>query len=313
MMNPTLSDLVGGIHAVTLSDDEAKRRGTQKTVLERKAPPTFDVVIEIIDVDKLAIHHNVERTVDRLLRGLAGQPEVRLRTAQGDIEIVSQESARTPTIREIIDTNAVVRHGRTERSERTVTREPLQRTQTPVEATKEPDIETPPVPFKPKGTKGGIVRVFPYGVSRSRLDRAIAELRVHALVARDVAEADVVMALKTTYQREPGKIREASKRHIPTYVVRSNTYAQIADSVRDIFGISTSEGVTDEVLETALEETQDAIDTVIKTQTALELTPANSYTRRLQHQLVERSQLFSESVGVEPYRRVRILPVGASA
>ena len=68
MMNPTLSDLVGGIHAVTLSDDEAKRRGTQKTVLERKAPPTFDVVIEIIEVDKLAIHVDVAVTVDRLLR-----------------------------------------------------------------------------------------------------------------------------------------------------------------------------------------------------------------------------------------------------
>src|SRR6185436_19828082 len=58
LMNPTLSDLVGGIQAVTLSDEEAKRRGTQKTVLERKAPPTFDVIIEIMEVDKLAIHHD---------------------------------------------------------------------------------------------------------------------------------------------------------------------------------------------------------------------------------------------------------------
>src|SRR5208282_1230357 len=54
IMNPTLSDLVGGIQSVTLSDDEAKRRGTQKTVLERKAPPTFGVIIEIMEVDKLA-------------------------------------------------------------------------------------------------------------------------------------------------------------------------------------------------------------------------------------------------------------------
>src|SRR3954452_18401648 len=69
LQNPTLSDLVGGIQAVTLSDEEARRRGTQKTVLERKAPPTFDVVIEIMDVDKLAIHPNVQETVDRFLRG----------------------------------------------------------------------------------------------------------------------------------------------------------------------------------------------------------------------------------------------------
>jgi len=70
LMNPTLCDLVGGIQAVTLSDEEAKRRGTQKTVLERKAPPTFDVLIEIQDKDRLAIHHDVATVVDRLLRGL---------------------------------------------------------------------------------------------------------------------------------------------------------------------------------------------------------------------------------------------------
>src|SRR5216684_6052978 len=78
IQNPTLADLIGGIHAVTLSDDEAKRRGTQKTVLERKAPPTFDVIIEIIEVDKLALHLDVEKTVDRLLRGTAPRPEIRV-------------------------------------------------------------------------------------------------------------------------------------------------------------------------------------------------------------------------------------------
>src|SRR5512136_204915 len=78
MQNPTLCDLVGGIQAVTLSDEEARRRGTQKTVLERKAPPTFDVVIEILEFDKLAIHHDVAETVDRFLRGQAAAPETRL-------------------------------------------------------------------------------------------------------------------------------------------------------------------------------------------------------------------------------------------
>src|ERR671923_100890 len=64
LRNPTLADLVGGIQAVTLSDEEARRRGTQKTVLERKAPPTFDVLIEIQDRDRVAVHHNVARVVD---------------------------------------------------------------------------------------------------------------------------------------------------------------------------------------------------------------------------------------------------------
>src|SRR6516162_7733477 len=80
LRNPTLSDLVGGIQAVTLSDEEARRRHTQKTVLERKAPPTFDVLIEIQDRDRLAVHHDVATVVDGFLRGRALRPEVRART-----------------------------------------------------------------------------------------------------------------------------------------------------------------------------------------------------------------------------------------
>ncbi|HEX5322267.1 MAG TPA: hypothetical protein VFW40_00675, partial [Capsulimonadaceae bacterium] len=98
LMNPTLSDLVGGIQAVTLSDEEARKRGTQKTVLERKAPPTFDVIIEIMEVDKLAIHHDVIQTVDRLLRGGQPRPEIRVRNDDGEVEIVQKGdvNARAP-------------------------------------------------------------------------------------------------------------------------------------------------------------------------------------------------------------------------
>src|SRR5205823_4674814 len=88
LMNPTLSDLIGGIQAVTLSDEEAKRRGTQKTVLERKSPPTFDIVIEIMEQDKMAIHHDVATTVDRMLRGIPPRPEMRERAPDGQIEVI---------------------------------------------------------------------------------------------------------------------------------------------------------------------------------------------------------------------------------
>src|SRR2546427_12862167 len=93
LMNPTLSDLIGGIQAVTLSDEEAKRRGTQKTVLERKSPPTFDVIIEIIEVDKLALHHVVEQTVDALLRGQQPRPEIRVRNIEGEIEVIQKPAS----------------------------------------------------------------------------------------------------------------------------------------------------------------------------------------------------------------------------
>jgi stage III sporulation protein SpoIIIAA len=83
MLNPTLSDLIGGIQTVTLGDDEARRRRTQKSVLERKAPPTFDVVVEIQDRDRVAVHADVAETVDALLRGDALAPEMRWRDEGG--------------------------------------------------------------------------------------------------------------------------------------------------------------------------------------------------------------------------------------
>ena len=91
MANPTLADLIGGIHAVTLSDEEARRRGTQKTVLERKAPPTFDILVEIMEINKLAIHHDVAEVVDRSLRGLATAPEIRVRRPDGALEVIAPQ------------------------------------------------------------------------------------------------------------------------------------------------------------------------------------------------------------------------------
>lgn len=96
MLNPTLSDLVGGIQVVTLGDELARKRGTQKTVLERKAPPTFDVVVEIRDRDCFAIHHNVAETVDSILRGAEAMPEVRVRRERGQIEVIQQAHVKEP-------------------------------------------------------------------------------------------------------------------------------------------------------------------------------------------------------------------------
>lgn len=101
--NPLLCDLVGGIQAVTLSDEEARRRGTQKTVLERKAPPTFDIIVELIDRHKVAIHHDAAKAVDALLRGQPVQPEIREELPDGSFRVLQaarepqDESAEKPT------------------------------------------------------------------------------------------------------------------------------------------------------------------------------------------------------------------------
>lgn len=291
LMNPTLSDLVGGIQAVTLSDDEAKRRGTQKTVLERKAPPSFDVVIEIMDVDKLAIHHDVTTTVDHLLRGRQPRPEIRIRNSSGEIEVLqkSESSDSSVTIREIED--------------REEGNEELEKA--PVTVSRRQNLKaSPQLPsIRKEGTR--TTRVFPYGVNRNRLDRAIVESHAPAVIARDISDADVVIALKASYRRAPAKVQEGSRRSLPTYIVKSNTYAQIASSLREIFQTGPLEkGFTDD----ALRETEDAVRLALDSQEPVELAPQNSYVRKLQHQLVERYDLLSESVGVEPRRRVRILP-----
>jgi len=83
MLNPTLSDLIGGIQSVTLGDEEARRRRSQKSVLERKAPPTFDVIIEIQDRERVLVHGDVADTVDALLRGDPVSPELRWRDEEG--------------------------------------------------------------------------------------------------------------------------------------------------------------------------------------------------------------------------------------
>jgi stage III sporulation protein SpoIIIAA len=86
IMNPTLSDLIGGIQTVTLGDEEARRRRTQKSVLERKAPPTFDMVVEIVDYYKVTVHPNVTEAVDALLQGRPPKAEVRWMDEDGEVK-----------------------------------------------------------------------------------------------------------------------------------------------------------------------------------------------------------------------------------
>jgi len=100
LMNPTLADLVGGIESVTLSDDEARRRGTQKTVLERRAPPTFDVVVEIQDRQRMAVHHDVSAAVDGLLRNRSLSPELRYRDTEGQVQFEKGTRVPSPSLQE---------------------------------------------------------------------------------------------------------------------------------------------------------------------------------------------------------------------
>ena len=296
LMNPTLSDMIGGIQTVTLSDEEAKRRGTQKSVLERKAPPTFDVIIEIMEVDKLAIHHDVMRTVDKMLRGGQPRPEIRIRNASGQVEVVQKS-----------DIEAVRPHENGtgslfEPDDGPVSRQPYGG-RTSMAAAFQEAASPPLTPAPPAGKP---VRVFPYGANRSRLDRAVKTLRVPVLVAKDIREADVILALKANFRKEPAKLQEGINRNLPTYVIKSNTYTQIETVLREIFKMPVE--TTEEDL--AVQQVEEAIDELMSDSTgalkSLELPPQNSFLRRIQHQIAENFKMVSESIGAEPNRRVRI-------
>ncbi len=92
IINPTLADLIGGIQTVTLSDEEAKRRGTQKSILERMSPPTFNNVVEIQDRDRVAIHPDVTEAVDSILRGNPLETEVRWLDEKGELQTAKEQS-----------------------------------------------------------------------------------------------------------------------------------------------------------------------------------------------------------------------------
>ncbi len=291
MLNPSLADLVGGIQAVTLSDDEAKRRGTQKTVLERKAPPTFDVIVELVDFDRLAVHHNVQKTVDLILRGIPSRPEIRVRTDQGEVEVVQREhtldldepgfNARVPSV-----------------------------TRAPKAAREQPFRELPAAPDVhdegERATHAGALRIYPFGVARTRLERAIREKRAAAYVTGDIHQADVILALRSTQQGRPKKLRELAGRNVPTVLLKSNTYSQIAQALEELLGSRKDQGDFESA---AMDEVLQAIDTVNQTGKPFELSPQPAPIRRIQHQVAEAKRMASESVGEEPHRRLRILPV----
>jgi hypothetical protein len=272
MLNPTLSDLIGGIQSVTLGDEEARRRGTQKSILERKAPPTFDVVIEIQSWDNVVVHPDVAETVDSLLRGFPVEGEIRQRNEAGEVTIERPQAEPPP------------RPG----------------------STGLVSAQAPRVPsVGENGQAGAGLRVFPFGVSRNRLEQAVRELRVPVTVAHGPDEADLVLTLRNYFRRKPEPLRDAESRGVPVYVLKSNTTGQMSQALASVFNLSNQDR---DPTTTALEEAEEAIGMVLENARTIEVSPQNSHIRRLQHALAERYNVGSRSRGKEPNRRVKFFP-----
>lgn len=294
LLNPTLSDLVGGIESVTLSDEEARRRGTQKTVLERRAPPTFNVLVEIQDRNRIAVQNDVSAAVDSLLRGYPLPPEIRYRDEENKIHIQKPTTPGPGTAAQALSRNAkadIMPFNRSTGSQR-------QQAAYPKESPESPSPE-------PVQKKMNQVAIYPYGIARNRLLDAAKQLNVPVRISRNLSEASALLTLRRYYRERQQPVIEAEQRGMPIFVLRSNTSQQMEQFLVDLFDVTPGpvSPVRDDIV---VDQTQAAIQAVLNGERWVDLQPASATIRRLQHEMARQADLISHSYGKEPNRHVRI-------
>ena len=276
--NPTLSDLVGGIQSVTLGDDEAKRRASQKTVLEREKQPTFDIVIEIIDRNTLAVYRNTAEAVDYILRCWPIRPEIR--KVDKEYTNVSVESMVLP--------------------------EPV-KTETAEDNKMNFSFSRPKYCEQNKPIK----KLYLYAVSRTIVEKLIERMDFNVEITRNVEDADIVIAHKN-FAKGGAKILSTAKEYrAQIFYVKTNSMAQIQKVLKDALDIrpedisETDNSFSDET-DSALDEVKSAIKKIEDGALMVELAPQNTQIRKLQHELAEQYGFQSTSIGEGEARHLRI-------
>ena len=203
LVNPTLNDLLGGIQTVTLGDEEARRRGSQKSVQERKAPPTFDVLVEIQERQQLVVHTPLDEVVDLALRGQFKPPQLRVRRPDGSV-LTQIEPVRA---------NGKDRARRPSAPGR--------------------------IPAAPRrrGSAYEPMAIFPYGVSRSHVEQGVRDLGLPVRILHHPEDADLVLTLKNYYRRKDSPIQQAEAHGTPVEVLRSNSAEQVRSALERIYQI----------------------------------------------------------------------------
>ncbi|WP_218079554.1 R3H domain-containing nucleic acid-binding protein [Anthocerotibacter panamensis] len=317
--NPTLSDLIGGIQSVTLGDEEARRRGSQKSVLERKAPPTFQVAIEMQERYRWVVHEDVAAGVDLILRDRQPTPQVRTVSDSGKVIITREfpDSDWKPTVlsprRQLSIPPVPSMNARFRKEDKGFMKED----NSFMEQVMAEPMSAADFTLTGDGTT---LNIYPYGVSRNDLEQIIRHYSFPVHLTKDIDDADVVLALRT-HLRDKAKIcAVAQNRQIPIHTVKTNSVPYITRALRRLLQIDEPaggenldlnmllNGDSEDELE-ALEEARLAVEQIVipKGQT-VELLPRSPNIRRMQHELIEHYQLRSKSFGDEPNRRLRIYP-----
>ena len=277
--NPTLSDLVGGIQSVTLGDIEARRRRTQKTVLERRAPPTFDILVEIQGWDSVVVHSDVAEMVDRMLRGFPIPPETRTIDQEGKVHR-AQAAPRIPATPP--NSGGLRSFG------------------PPPEATQPNDA---PQQVTDNDATQQVTHILPYGVNKGKLQQAVQEADASVKLVVEIEQADLLLTTKNYYKRNTQPLRTAEQQGKPVFVLRKNTLPQIEQFVQAISRKS-GQPQFEARVSLALKEAQEAVGLINRGEVHVDLNPQGSHVRRLQHQIAEKYRLGSASIGREPRRHV---------
>jgi len=295
-------------------------------VLERKQPPTFDMLVEIRSWEDVLVYNNVAEAVDALLRGELPQAEQRHRDPDGTIRTEMVESQPPEGLAGQQAWGVRLNHqrhpepsrhdhrGRNGRAERHNANAPR-----PVGIIQSQSVNGAPAPVRAQEDEVSLVvsnapsqRIYAYGLSRDKVEKAIASLKVAAVVVRDISEATMVMTIKNYYRKGSARLRHAEERQLPIYVLRSSTAIQIERQLLDIFDMSLLRNrerpaSSDPEINDAMLEAETAIQQVLNGErNTVELTPQGSIIRKLQHQMAERYNIQSESRGREPFRRVKV-------
>ena len=314
--NPTISDLIGGIQSVTIGDEEAKRRGSSKSIIERKAPPTFEVGVEIHDPQTWVIHENMERSVDLLLQGQL--PPLQKRKISRITNLVSSDNNNLENDSNFINGPAL--KAGAEELKKYKDSSILSRFNSYSIARAKVSSKTKNLSVKKEIGKK-ILFLYSYGISNQDVKSLLKTLNLPVVVTKEIQYADAILALANLVKNNRKLKQISHSKKITIHTIQSNSLLQIARVLRFLAkknSISVAKdkklhskvaGIINREFLTPLEEARLAIEEiVIAKKIAIDLFPRTSRIRKQQHELVSHYQLTGISVGKEKNRRLRILP-----